>query len=124
VEQELDNLARNSGNDVDELRHLATEYGEIQKEMTKLNTTIQMQKFLTAVLTSDANGNFELDSPHEIDLLVSRLKSIGGIGEFVQEETLRDSIANSDSKSLSSIYQVASGTLEQENDHSEMIEMT
>jgi hypothetical protein len=124
VEQELDNLARNSGNDVDELRHLATEYGEIQKEMTKLNTTIQMQKFLTAVLTSDANGNFELDSPHEIDLLVSRLKSIGGIGEFVQEEQLRDSIANSDSKSLSSIYQVASGTLEQENDHSGMIEMT
>ena len=100
VEQELDNLARNSGKDMDELRQLATEYGEIQKEMTKINTTIQMQKFLTAVLTSDVNGNFELDSPHEIDLLVTRLKSIGGIGEF-QEETLRDSIANSDSKSLS-----------------------
>jgi hypothetical protein len=123
VEQELDNLARNSGKDVDELRRLATEYGEIQTEMTKINTTLQMQKFLTAVLTSDANGNFELDSPREIDLLVMRLKSIGGI-EF-QEETLRDSIANSDSKSLSTIYQVASGSLEPEHDHSGMqIEMT
>lgn len=125
VEQELDNLARNSGKDVDELRRLATEYGEIQTEMTKINTTLQMQKFLTAVLTSDANGNFELDSPREIDLLVVRLKSIIGGGIEFQEETLRDSIANSDSKSLSTIYQVASGSLEPEHDHSGMqIEMT
>lgn len=126
MEQELDNLARNSGKDVDELRRLATEYGEIQTEMTKINTTLQMQKFLTAVLTSDANGNFELDSPREIDLLVVRLKSIiGGGGIEFQEETLRDSIANSDSKSLSTIYQVASGSLEPEHDHSGMqIEMT
>ena len=80
-----------------------------------------MQKFLTAVLQSDTNRNFELDSPQEIDLLVMRLKSIGGI-QF-DEQVLRDSIHDSKSKSLSTIYQVASGTLEEEDGDSE-IEMT
>ena len=124
VEQDFDRLAETSGKDIHELRQLATEYSQVQKEMAEINTTIQMQKFLTAVLSSDANGNFELDSPQEVDLLVMRLKSIGGID--IDEETLRNSIQNSQSKSLSTIYQVASGTLEAKkhgDEHSGMIEM-
>ena len=118
VQEDFDTLARQSGQDVNYMRQLAKEYSSIQKEMKSLNQTAKMQKFLTAILRSDVNHNFELDSPQEVDMLVTRLKMIGGI-QF-DEQRLRDSIHNSDKKSLSTIYQVASGTLEEEGG----IEMT
>lgn len=101
------------------MRQLAKGYSQIQKEMTSINTTRQQQTFLQAVLKSDANGNFQLDSPQEIDLLVIRLKSIGGIA--FDEGKLRDSISSSQSKSLSTIFQVASDVID---DGSSGIEMT
>lgn len=76
VEQDFDNLARQSGKDVNHTRQLAKDYSRIQKEMNSINQTIKMQKFLTAVLRSDTNHNFQLDSPHEVDMFVMRLKSI------------------------------------------------
>ena len=94
------------------MRQMAIEYNAIQNEMQSINQTAKMQKFLTAVLSSDTNHNFELDSPQEVELLVNRLKLIGGI-KF-DETKLRDSLHNSDKKSLSTIYLVASGTLEEE----------
>jgi len=92
------------------MHQLAKEYSNIQKETKAMNDTIKMQKFLTAIIRSDTNHNFQLDSPQEIDMLVWRLKSIGGI-KF-DEQRLRDSIHNSDKKSLSSIYKTMSGEIE------------
>jgi len=121
VEEDFDNLARQAGQDVNHMRQLAKDYSAIQKEMASINHTAKMQKFLTAVLRSDTNNNFELDSPQEIDMLVMRLQSLGGF-KF-NEKALRDSIHNSDKKSLSSIYEVTSGTLEVDGEESG-IEMT
>jgi hypothetical protein len=110
-------LVTSSGENVNRVMDLSREYGEMQREMKQLQQTLKMQKVLEAFFLSDTNHNFEMDDS-EMDMLMIRLKTIGGI--HFDESKMRDSLHNSGQKSLSSLYKVASGELEEDG----YIEMT
>jgi hypothetical protein len=118
VEEAFADLVTSSGDDVIRMVDLSREHGTIQREMKQLEQTQRMQQVLQAFLRSDADHNFEMDDS-ELDMLMIRLKAIGGLS-FFDESKMRDSLHNSDSKSLSSLYKVASGELEEDG----YIEMT
>lgn len=118
MEHEFEDLAKRSGQDVNRIRQLAIEHGAIQREMREVQKTHTMQQLLRAVMMSDRNGDFELTG-EELDFLQLRLKLVGGVS--FDSRRMRTALENSDQKSISSLFRVASEELEDDNGRSNVV---
>lgn len=78
VEDQLNTVAAESGAQIDRLVKIVQENGEIQKEIKEMLEAEVTQSIMTAVITTDRDGNFTLDH-NEVYELEYRLMGIPGV---------------------------------------------
>ncbi|KAL7573365.1 hypothetical protein ACA910_011725 [Epithemia clementina (nom. ined.)] len=78
VEAELDSIAKKAGGQVDRIVNIVHENGELQRKIRSLLDDEVLQQIITAILTTDRDGDYSLN-PMERRQLEYRLKNIPGI---------------------------------------------
>ena len=78
VEQELDELAVKAGGQVDRLVNLVHENGQLQGQIKELLDDEILQHIVTAILTTDRDGDYTLNAM-EKRRLEYRLKNLPGV---------------------------------------------
>jgi hypothetical protein len=91
VESKLNDVAIESGTQVERLVSIVQRNGEIQKEIKSQLEDQVVQQLLTAILTTDRDGNFTLDK-HEVYQLEIRLQAIPAV--HFEKQKFRDFLAS------------------------------
>ncbi|KAL7565531.1 hypothetical protein ACA910_003810 [Epithemia clementina (nom. ined.)] len=81
-------ICKKSGTNVEEMKNLIKENGEIQKQMRKILDAQQLQDIFSAIVRSDTNQDFQL-TDEELDRCMLRLKGYNVVDKERLKDTLR-----------------------------------